>query len=272
MERVESSISLKLCRWSFLLLIVSLPLVRPLGTTLFGIYVPATDLIFLVVCAFWLLTLIRREAKLHFSKLYVFLGFYAFALAASTVFSTEPERSWPKLLGELYLIGLAVVTFNLVRNEDHFRSVAYAWLIGTGLTVLASVAGFVLFYLGLTTQSTNYFLSHIGSLPEGNYPRVKALFANPNMLTNFLNVSLMLSVLIAKADWLKKIWTRLLQAGIWFSAFFALSAGIGGMILSCGIWWYAILRAKKNGMLAKLLLVTALFGAAIGSLASKARR
>jgi len=247
----------KICRWLFLLLVVSLPLVRPFGIVVTGLYVPATDFIFLSVITFWVISLLRRETTVEFSKLYLFLGLYALALTVSTIFSTDPQRSLLKLLGEFYLLGLAVLTFNLVRDEEFFRRTIYAWLAGTSLTVLASIAGFVLFYLGLRTQTDNYFLSHIGSLPAGDYPRVQALFSNPNMLTNYLNVSLMLAVLAGTNGWLGKTWARVLQVGIWFAAVCSLSAGLGGMILSIGLWFWAVLRDKKSP-LSKFSLVGSL--------------
>src|SRR6185295_18518097 len=108
---------------------------------------------------------------------------------------------------------LAVLVFNLVQDKSFYKQIVIAWLMGTGLTVLASFAGFVLFYLGAKTQADNYFLSHFGSLPAGNYPRIHALFSNANMTCNFLNVSLILAVLAEKANWLKKFLIRVLQIG-----------------------------------------------------------
>lgn len=253
--------TLKISKWLFLLLIISLPLVRPFNTDIFGLQVPYTDFIFLAVFAFWLLALVRRESKFKFDKLYLFIGFYGFALIVSTVFSIQPLQSFYKLLGEFYLFSLAVLAFNLVQEKQFFKQIVIAWLIGTGLTILASFAGFMLFYVGYKTQADNYFLSHFGSLPAGNYPRIHALFANANMMCNFLNVSLLLAVLAKKLNWLKKIWTKLLQIGIWFAAIFTFSAGLGGMILSLGIWYWSIFNQKKNVWISKIVLVFAISSA-----------
>lgn len=252
-----------ICRWLFLLLVVSLPLVRPFAIDIRGLQVPATDFIFIAVFVLWLIALLRGETRFETSKLYFFLGIYAVALTVSTIFSTEPQRSILKLPGEFYLLSLAILTFNLVRDEKFFRRTTYAWLLGTMLTVLASLTGFVLFYLGLKTQSANYFLSHIGSLPEGNYPRIQALFANPNMLANYLNVSLMFAVVAGKNGWLGKISARVVQTGIWFAGVWSLSPGLGGMLLSIGIWCWADLRQKKRFALSKLCLASALFFAVV---------
>jgi hypothetical protein len=255
--------TLKICKWLFLLFIVSLPLIRPFNTDVFGFQAPYADFVFLAVFAFWLIALVRGETKFKRDKFYLFIAFYAFALIISTVFSIEPKRSFFKLLGEFYLFAIAVLAFNLAQDKSFYKQIAIAWLIGTGLTVLASVAGFVLFYLGYKTQADNYFLSHFGSLPAGNYPRIHALFANANMMCNFLNVSLMLAVLAEKAGWLKRIWARIVQIGIWFAAVFTFSAGLGGMVLSLGIWFWALFRENKKPLFSKIALASALIFAAL---------
>ena len=261
--------TLKICRWLFLILIVSLPLVRPFNTVIFRLQVPFTDFLFLAAGIFWLLAMIRGELRFKFDKLYIFIGLYAFSLTLSTIFSIDPERSFYKLLGEFYLFGLAVLTLNLAQERSFFKQITIAWLIGTGLTVLASIAGFVIFYFGFKTQADNYFLSHFGSLPAGNYPRIHALFANANMMCNFLNVSLMFSLLAEKTGWLPKIWARVLQTGIWFAALFTFSAGLGGMFLSSGIWLRALYRKENNFRAAKIslamsfVLAAAVFGSTL---------
>lgn len=251
--------TLKICRWLFLLLIVFLPLIRPFNTYIFGFLVPYSDFIFLAVLVFWLIAVFRGETRLKFDKLFLFIGLYGFALTVSTIFSTEPQHSFFKLLGEFYLFALAVITFNLVREKSFYKQIVIAWLVGTSLTVLASLAGFLMFYLGFKTQTDNYFLSHFGSLPAGNYPRIHALFANANMMANFLNVSLLLTVLAGKTGWLKKIWARILQIGVWLAAVFTFSAGMGGMILSLGIWLWAIFKENKKPLFSKVILVSSAF-------------
>jgi hypothetical protein len=186
--------ALKLSKIFLLLLIVSLPLVRPFNTSLFNLLVPYTDFIFIGSFGFWLIAIFQKQIKLRFSKFYLFLAFYAFTLILSTVFSVNPGHSFYKLLGEFYLISLAILTFNLVQSAEFLKRLVQAWLIGTFLTIGASLIGFVLFYLGYKTPADNYFLSVFGSLPNGNYPRIHALFANANMMCNFLNISLMFTL------------------------------------------------------------------------------
>ena len=236
--------ALKLSKYLFLLLVFSLPLVRPFNFTLFGLLVPYTDLIFLAAFGLWCVAAIRRETPIRIDRLFLFLGLYAAAFTISTFLSIDPTRSFYKLLGEYYLFALCFLTFNLASEQRFQKQIVFAWLAGTGLTALASIFGFVLFYAGYKTTFDNYFLSHLGSLPSGNYPRIHALFANANMLCNFLNVSMVLILLAAHLSWIKKRTAFILGAGTLFSALFSISPGLGGIALSVGLWIYAVGQTK----------------------------
>lgn len=255
--------TLKVSKWLFLLLVFSIPFVRPFDFFLFGLKVSISDFIFLGVFVFWLLSLIQRQTAFRYSKFYYFLAFYGFALTISTVFSINPKQSFYKLLAEFYLITLAILTFNLVTSIDFLKRVSLAWLAATFLTFLAAVTGVLLFYLGFKTQDDNFFLYHFGTLPSGNYPRIQALFANANLLCNYLNIGLMLTFLAAQLDWVKKSLTRILILGIWFTAFFTLSPGIGGLLLSTGIWLWAVYKFEKRKSFAFNALIAGISGALI---------
>ncbi|HZH34377.1 MAG TPA: O-antigen ligase family protein [Pyrinomonadaceae bacterium] len=259
---------LRLAKWSFLLLVVFLPLVRPLNYRFADSVIPATDFIFPVVFLFWAAALVFRQTSLRLSRFYLFLFFYFAAMTLSTVFSADFDRSAIKLAGEFYLLALAVLTFNLVRDERDLRHISWAWMIGTVLTIGASLVGFALFYAGYKTQANNFSLFQYGTLPVGNFPRMKALFENANMACNYLNVSLILVLIAAEIGWLKKLPSLVLQAGIWFVAFFAFSPGIGGMFLAQGLWNWAKYRKTNNkfafaSLFIGISLAFALFAASV---------
>jgi len=253
--------TLKISKWLFLILIVSLPLVRPFNLTISGLQVPFTDFIFIPVFVFWIAALFRKEFHFNFDKFLIFLSLYAFTLTISSIFSINPQKSFFKLAGEFYLFALAILSFYFSQQKDFFKQSAIAWLIGSSLTILATAAGFILFYSGFKTPADNFFLSHFGSLPAGNYPRIHALFANANMMCNYLNVSLMFALLSEQTGWLKKIYARILQIGIWLAAIFTFSAGLGGMILSAGIWYWILLKNRGKNLLSKTILITSIFAA-----------
>ncbi|CAN5444424.1 IctB family putative bicarbonate transporter [soil metagenome] len=250
--------AIKLSKWFFLTLIVSLPLVRPFNTTILGLQVPFTDFIFVLSFGFWLLAVIRRETTIRTNRIFAFVGLYATAFAISTVFSSDPTRSLYKLLGEFYLFSLCFLTFNLATNNEFLKKIAIAWLVGTGLTILAAATGFILFYLGFKTQDDNFFLSHRGSLPAGDYPRIYALFDNPNMLCNFLTVSIVLVVMSERLGWIKKKVAITLALGVVLTAVFSLSPGIGGIFLGLSLWFWALEKGRRS-MFAKIALSFGLF-------------
>ena len=232
--------ALRLSKYPFLLLVFSLPLVRPFNLTLFGLLVPYTDLIFVAAFGLWSVAVIRSETSLRFDRLFLFVGLYAAAFTISTFLSVDPAKSFYKLLGEYYLFGLCFLTYDLASEQKFQKQIVLAWLTGTGVTALASIAGFVLFYAGFKTNFDNYFLSHLGSLPAGDYPRIHALFANANMLCNYLNISIVLILLAAHLGWVKKRTAIILGAATLFSALFSLSPGLGGIALSVGLWVWAV--------------------------------
>lgn len=255
----KAAILTTVLKWSFFALVVSLPLVRPVSFPLFNSVIPATDFIFLVAFALWTLALVRGKTSIRQSRFYLFLFLYAVTMIVSTVFSTDFNRSAIKLAGEFYLLALAVLTFNVVRNLTDLRRVFFAWSIGTILTIAASLAGFALFYIGYKTKDENFALFQYGTLPVGNFPRLKALFDNANMACNYLSVSLMLVLIAGYFGWLKKLPSRFLQGGIWFAAFFTFSPGIGGMFLAQGLWNWAKYRETEKQRFAFVSLLTGAF-------------
>jgi putative inorganic carbon (hco3(-)) transporter len=226
----------KIAQIIFLVLIISLPLVRPFNFTFRGLLIPFTDFIFLLCCGAFAIALIRREVRLVTDRVFVPILLFAGALTISAAFSAEPERSAVKLAGHFYLLGLAVLTIQFARDPVVLKRIIYAWLAATILVVLAALIGIAMFYAGHTSRADNYFLYHYGSLPATGFPRVMSLFANANMLCNYLNVSLMMTLAAMSAKWIRPLFSWILLAGIGITALFTVSPGIGGLALSLGLW------------------------------------
>lgn len=255
--------TLRIAKWLYLLLIASLPLVRPFNATLFGLVVPFTDFIFLGVALVWGIALLKRHTHFKFSWFYLPLGLYLAAMICSAVASYEPQRSVVKLLGEFYLLGLAVLTVNLVKSQDFLRQVMRVWMIVTAITVLLGILGVVLFYSGVRSGETNLVLSGYGSLPPANYPRIRALFDHPNMLCNYLNVSLMIVLVMSASGWLKSKLSQPLQVGIWLASLFTFSPGLGGLVLSLGLWTWTRLKRTQMRTWAALTLAAGVIAAIV---------
>ena len=232
----------KLAKVLFLLLVVSLPLVRPFNFTFRHTLIPFTDVLFVLCLSCWIISVIRRESPVYLDRLVIPLSIFLAVVCVSVVTSPDTARSLFKGLGIAYLATLALLTFQLIDNADFVKKVTTAWLLGTFVTLAAAFSGVVIFYLGFRSPETNYFLSHFGSLPAGNYPRIHALFANANMMCNFLNVSVMFALAAGYEKMLSKRTAIMLTVAIVLASILTFSPGIGGIFLSisgfaAAIWY-----------------------------------
>jgi putative inorganic carbon (hco3(-)) transporter len=255
---LQSPQALSAAAWPFLLLIATLPIVRPFNFRLSGLVVPVADLVFVIAFGVWVFRLITKTCVVVWSRFYLPLAFYLVVLLLSTVTSVNPHFSAIKLMGKIYLIGLAVLSFNLIRSTGFMRRTVTAWQVGTIVTVIFSLAGAVVFYLGLKNRSINLVLHGYGSLPRGNYPRIQGFFEYPAMLCNYLSVSLMLALMMWSAGWLPTRWVRPLCIGILITALFTFTPGLGGMALSLGIWLWLYFKEHNRSKQARITLAAAI--------------
>lgn len=201
--------------------------------------------------------LVLRRNKIRLSWFYLPLGLYFFSLCLSTYFSEEFRTSSIKLLGNILLLGLAILAFNLVDDNRKFRQIGMAWLSATFLVCFVSLASLILFYLQRDNVILLETLSHYGSLPTGNYPRIQSTFFNPNMMCNYLNISVCFLLLAFKFNWLKKEVLYIFTILFIITTFFTVSPGIGGILLVVGLWFWLDLK----GVFAKISLIGGILGA-----------
>ncbi|HSK73761.1 MAG TPA: O-antigen ligase family protein [Pyrinomonadaceae bacterium] len=188
------------------------------------------------------------------SKFYIPLAFYLAAMILSAVFSEDPKQSFIKLLGGFYLIGLAVLAFNLVRTTEEAKKAVFFWLAATLISCLVSVISLLLFYADRSNPLLFYTLSHYGTLPPGNYARIRGTFLNPNMLCNYLNVSIMFSIAAFWLGWIGKKFFLVFLLFFSIAAFFTLSPGLGGIALSLSLWFWLVFSEKRKFFLARTSL------------------
>lgn len=222
-------------RWLMLLYVAAVPIVQPLDTRILGIHVYATDVIFAAAFLFWLASIRDRKPALD-QRYLAFVGAYFLAFVISAVFSIDPQRSILKLGGVFYLIAVSAVVADLVQDDRFLKHLTYAWIFGAVITIVGTLAGLLGFFLGYDSMATNFFLFHAGSLPAGNYPRVKAFFENPNMTANYINVAAMVVLGAERIGWLSRRNSIALTVLLFGSTILTISAGIGGLILSIGLW------------------------------------
>lgn len=246
--------TIKLAKLLFLAFVVSIPLARPLNFNVFGQTLQFSEAFFILSAIFWICAIIRRETRVYLDPGFIFIAVYIGALGLSAFFSIAPLRSFVKLAGVIYLAAICFLAYNLCRDIHFLRKVIAGWVIATAIVIIGSFLGVGLFYAGYRSIADNYFLSHFGSLPSGNYPRVHSFFANANMMCNYLNVSLMLTIAVRHLYRRFRSLMLAVQVSIWIAAIFTFSVGLGGMILSSALWSYQQLQQKKRKVLATALV------------------
>lgn len=231
--------------WFFWLVVFSLPFVNFPNLRKFGYSIQTTDILFVITGLIWLIYLVLRKNKLKFSWFYLPLIFYFVSLCLSTYFSENQKTSLIKLLGNILLLGLSVLAFSLVDDKKKFRQIGMAWLSATFLVCFVSFASLILFYFQRNNPILFETLSHYGSLPTGNYPRIQSTFFNPNMMCNYLNISISFLLLAFKFKWLTRNVLLIFSVLFAITTFFTVSPGIGGIILVIGIWFWLDLKLIK---------------------------
>lgn len=166
-----------------------------------------------------------------------------------------------KLLGEIYLIGLAFLSFNLINSLEKFRKVFLIWLFASSITALVSLISLLLFYFDRSNPLLFYTLSHYGTLPPGNYPRIQSSFLNPNMLCNYLSISYVFLLASVKLNYISSKIFFILLILVSAACMMTISPGLGGIFLSAGLWWLLIFKEKGNFLFARLSLIGGIFAA-----------
>lgn len=260
--------SLKPEQWLYLLFVVTLPFASVLELAGYTGNVQIADVVLLLTGTVWCVLWLARKRRIVWSPAYIFLAAYAVAVTLSAIFSIRPEQSAVKLIGKFYLIAIVVLTINIVTSFEILKGVLRAWLIGSGIVVLLSLAGIAAFYLGFADPNQNLVLHPIfGSLPPGRYPRIEGFFNYPSLLCNYLSIAAAFLVLSVSMEWLPK------RAGIAFGIClfavdaFTLTPGLGGIFLAAGIFVWTRAERRIAGRLALsagvLIAAIAFFAASV---------
>lgn len=247
-------------------LIFSLAFMQPAIPLLGYIAVP-TDFLFVAAALAWLWALGTGRITFIKDSAYWWLAFYFAAALASAIAADTPARSAPALLKNLYLLSLPVLIVNLVRTSEDFRTAIRWWLAGTAIVALVGTASLVLFLADPGSPLLEYTRFHFGTLPPGDYPRLRLTFLNANMACNYLTVSLVLLLVARRLAWVGPVQFYVLLAGIAIGAALTISPGLGGVILAIGVWAWLLERERRpalaklflgGGLLAALLFVVAM--------------
>jgi hypothetical protein len=266
-KRNLSSALLGFVLFVYYILIFSLGFMQPY-VYFSDVRIPATEFIFLACFALWILYLIAARKFPRKGNLYIPLALYLSAFIISTIFSTDFRTSAVKVLGEIYLFFLAVLTFNLIDSKEKMRRIVKIWLAATFVCAIISAISFILFYVDRSNTLLIYTLSHYGTLPPGNYPRVQSSFLNPNMLCNYLTVGFVMLFAAAKLKYIGRVVFYFLLVFISFAAALTISPGLGAFFLAAGFWLNKIFKEKKQNSMAHLSFAGGIAAAIVFFLAS----
>ena len=250
-----------------LALIFSLGFMQPALST-HGMQVVATDVLAVLLAAAWLALLAfrRRRRRWHWS-FWVLLA-YCSVLALSALTSAEPSRSAFKLVTEAYLVGLPVLTFNLIDDEEDLRRACLAWLVASLVVGLVLIVALLSYSIAPGSLLSRLLEFNLGTLPPGSYPRFRLTFVNANMLCNYLTVALLIALAAAHSGWIGRRRLLLLLAAILASALFTISPGLGGILLALGAWAWLLIGSRAPAR-ARLALLAGI-GAAVVFVAATA--
>lgn len=245
-----------------MLLVFSLAFVFPF-LPIFNQRIPFTDFIFIAVFLVWIFGIFTKRLSLRFHSFFLLSAFYLFALFISVIFSANPKSSFLKFLGEIYLVFLTIIVFNFADNLERIKKLTLAWICGISFVLLLGIFTIFLFYSGIETSLLNIFQNHYGTVPIGNYPRIKLTFFHSNMLCNYLSVGLLLTIAAGKLSWINSLFFKILIVLILLISLFTFSPGLGGIALSLGFFLWLFFKLKQKILISKLSLVSGVLIAVI---------
>lgn len=246
----------------YLLTIFSLPFVTVYNFSFLRQKILLTEICFLLTGICFAVGVLTKSIKIKLDKFYVPLILYLAVCLTATIFSTEFSRSSVKFVGIIYLVGLAVISFNLIDDMKISRWVCFVWLAGSFVTTLISVITVFLFYFDRTNSFLDYSLAHYGTLPPANYPRVQSTFFIVNMLCHYLSISWMILLVCYQLKWIRREIFYGLIILFSIAAIATFSPSIGGILLGTGLWLWVYFKFAGNKTFASVSLLAGISGAA----------
>jgi hypothetical protein len=240
-----------------LLLILSLPLMKPA----IGYSIVLPDLVFVALFLAFVAQIAGGKRRLAWKREYWILPIYVASFVPSLLATPDVGQSLFKLLTQLYLVALALVTAMLIRSEAHLRWAVMAWLLGTAIVAAVGVASLAIFPFAPGSALVDYARFHFGTLPPGAYLRLSSTFLNANMACNYLSISAVLLLAARTCGWVSGRVFLLLFAATVITALATISPGLGGLALVVGMWLWLMHRGQ-NPIRARLALFSAVVAAA----------
>ena len=247
--------------------LLGLALMQP-PLPLLGFSAVPGDLLFAALFLFAAALVLRGRLPLVVDRAYGFIGAYFVAMLASAWVSPTPAHAAAKLATQAYLLALPLLLCSLVADERRLRAALRWWLAGTALVAASALASLALFFAAPDHPLLDLTLYRFGTLPPGDYPRLRLTFLNANLACNYLTVSIALAFAARRNGWLGRTPFALLLGGILLAAALTISPGLAGIAVLLGTWWWLAVHGRHPGPARLVLGVTIL--AALAGLAALA--
>lgn len=227
----------KLVFASFLALVATLGIQKPAVTQLYNENVSLTDVVFPLVLCLALAGLLIKRRLPKWNSIYLFFGAYLLAFLVSSFFSSSVSSSLLKTFATAYLVGLAVISIELIDSSKRLALVIVAWLVGAIIPIVVGAATLVIFYAAPDNTLLPYVTYHHGAVPVGNFPRLSSTFVSASMFCNYLTATVMLLLAANRFDRIPSwIWWTLMIL-LCLCSVFTVSAGLGAFILGLALWF-----------------------------------
>lgn len=211
----------------------------------FGHGLLPADLLFALAIGMRGIAWLGRGAPLRVTGFHGWVLAYVLALGASCLVSANPVSSVGKWVGVVYLALLGCLVFDLAGEMRFVRRLVLVWMFAAAVTAVFSVVAIIGFYATPGQAWLQPLLSHYGSLPAGPYPRVRSVFANANMLCNYLTVAVCLLLAARSLGWVGRGAAAAMLGLLLVAAVATISPGLGGIALALALWGWWSMREQS---------------------------
>lgn len=232
-----------LLRWTVFLTLAGIALLPfqqwPI-TSAFGFPVLPSDAMFMLALAVRGFALATSNAALRITGFHGWLVAYVVAAWLAVMVAPQPYAgAIGKWVGMVYLALIAALVCDLASRRGFAIRMAVTWLVAACAVSVISIVAVVGYYGDRDATWLQPLLNYYGSLPPGNFPRVRTAFNYASMFANFILVAVCLAVGLRREGkiGLRTFVALLLVLG--FGVVPALTPGLAGIPLVLGLaaWW-----------------------------------
>lgn len=173
-----------------LLYIVSMPFLmnnymKPIFPPPVGGKIQVSEVFYVFLLSFFVLSLMRKKAKITYSPFVYSLIVYLLAMLAATAFSKNIRTSIVEYVGLLYLSSLSVILPSIIDTRRKLLLCASALLYSAALVSAIGIGGYA---LSRFLHVSNPFVLYYSMFMKGEWRLVSTLIL-PNMAYSYLHIA-----------------------------------------------------------------------------------